>query len=181
MGKDGYQPKGVDGQGRPPAGGSHVRAGGRVMSKTMNDMGEGDQHQVGIRVKEQKSDGQIVCTGPAQFQPFLVETGQDLCVISCTINETVGECITATMTLHVAEIVMRVDEIPEAVKALHYPGPDKAIPITCSARTVPKFETILAEGEAKPVIERSKVLIETMGHEPEIIEGPGFVERGEGE
>ena len=136
------------------------------MSKTMNDMGEGDQHQVGIRVKEQKSDGQILCTGPAQFQPFLVETGQDLCVISCTINETVGECITATMTLCVAEIVMRVDAVP-----------DRAKPITCSERTVPKFETILADGEAKPVIERSKVLIETMGHEPEIIEGPGFVER----
>jgi len=114
------------------------------MGKTMNDMGEGDQHQVGIRVKEQKSDGQIVCTGPAQFQPFLVETGQDLSVISCSINEKVGECITATMTLCVAEIVMRVDKVPE---------------------------------EAKPVIERSKVLIETMGREPEIIEGPGFVER----
>jgi len=131
------------------------------MGKTMNDMGEGDQHQVGIRVKEQKSDGQIVCTGPAQFQPFLVETGQDLSVISCSINEKVGECITATMTLCVAEIVMRVDEIPEAVKALHYPGPDRAIPITCSARTVPKFETILTEGQ----------------EEPHIIEGPGFVKR----
>ena len=150
MGKDGYQPKGVDGQGRPPAGGSHVRAGGRVMSKTMNDMGEGDQHQVGIRVKEQKSDGFMVCTGPAQFQPFLVETGQDLSVISCSINEKVGECITATMTLCVAEIVMRVDAVP-----------DRAIPITCSARTVPKFETILAEGQ----------------EEPHIIEGPGFVKR----
>jgi len=114
------------------------------MGRTMNDMGDSDQHQVGIRVMEQKSDGQMVCTGPMQFQPFLVETGQDLRCISCAIGERVDELISATITLYVAEIVMRVDKVPE---------------------------------EAKPVIERSKVLIETMGHEPEIIEGPGFVER----
>ena len=123
------------------------------MGRTMNDMGDSDQHQVGIRVMEDKGvGGQILCWGPAPLQPFLVDTGRDLEIFSCTISEKVGENIVATITVPVAEIVMRVDEIPEAVKALHYPGPDKAKPLKDMGAELTKMANT-------------------------IIEGPGFVER----
>ena len=74
------------------------------MGRNLEDMGENDQHTLGIWVSEAEHDQAITCLHPAPIQPFIVETGKGLEVISIKLGEKVGEAIRATIDVYIAAI-----------------------------------------------------------------------------
>ena len=74
------------------------------MGRKLEDMGENDQHTLGIWVSEAEADQVLMGMNPAVFQPYIVETGKGLAITSMVVGEQIGDAIKVTLEMFVSAV-----------------------------------------------------------------------------
>ena len=74
------------------------------MGRKLEDMGENDQHTLGIWVSETDAKHVLMGHAPVVFQPYIVETGKALDIVSLTVGESVNDAIKVTLEMFVSAV-----------------------------------------------------------------------------